>query len=117
MYGSLSIGILGLLVGSYFDQFVAGVAVYWAGFFGMIGVWQFSPVTLFDERDTVLERTASDYTLGIFAFVLVLGAPGGVVLEQGGVVTLPSAFEGATWTLVAIYAVFGVIYTALRYRS
>ncbi|WP_255170547.1 hypothetical protein [Natrononativus amylolyticus] len=117
MYGSLAVGILGLLVGVFLEQFVAGVLVYWAGFFGMIAVWLFSPVTLYDERDTAIERKASDYTLGVFAFVLVLGAPGGLVLEDGGVLTLPDAFYGAMWTLVALFAVFGVIYTALRNRS
>lgn len=117
MYGSLLIGILGLFVGIRFEQFVLGVLVYWAGFFGMLGVWYFSPVTLYDERDTAIERKASDYTLGVFAFVLVLGAPGGAVLEAGGFVTLPDAFHGAVWVLVAVYVVFGVIYTALRHRS
>lgn len=117
MYGSLLVGILGLLVGAYLNQFVLGVLVYWTGFFGMLGIWQFSPVTLYDERDTAIERKASDYTLGVFAFVLVLGAPGGLVLEHSGIVSLPDAFHGAMWALVAIYTVFGVIYIALRYRS
>lgn len=117
MYSSLAVGIGGLLVGSYLDQFLAGVIVYWAGFFGMFAVWQFSPVTLYDERDTAIERKASDYTLGVFAFVLVLGAPGGIALEESGVVTLPAAFSGAMWALVAVYVVFGVIYTLLRQRA
>ena len=117
MYGSLAAGIIGLFVGSYLDRFLAGVVVYWAGFVGMIGIWQFSPVELYDERDTAIERKASDYTLGVFAFVLVLGAPGGIALEESGVATLPPAFGGAMWALVAVYAVFGVIYTALRRRS
>lgn len=117
MLGSLAVGILGLVAGSYLDQYLIGVLIYWAGFFGMLGVWQFSPVTLYDERDTVLERKASDYTLGVFAFVLVLGAPGGIALEEAGLLTLPAAFGGAMWALVAVYAVFGVIYTLLRRRS
>ena len=117
MFGCLAVGIAGLLVGSYLDQYLVGVLIYWAGFFGMLGVWQFSPVTLYDERDTAIERKASDYTLGVFAFVLVLGAPGGIALEEGGVLTLPAAFDGAMWSLVAVYAVFGVIYTALRHRT
>jgi uncharacterized membrane protein len=114
MYGSLTAGIVGLFVGISFGRFAAGVLVYWAGFFGMLAVWLLSPVTLYDERDTAIERRASDYTLGVFAFVLVLGAPGGLVLEHGGVVDLPGAFHGAVWALVAVYVVFGVIYTVLR---
>ncbi len=116
-YGSLGAGIVGLLVGSYLNQFLAGVVVYWAGFFGMLGVWQFSPVALYGERDTAIERKTSDYTLGVFAFVLVLGAPGGIALKESGIATLPPAFGGAMWALVAVYAVFGVIYTVLRRRK
>ena len=117
MFGCLAIGIAGLLLGSYLDQYLVGVLIYWAGFFGMLGVWQFSPVTLYDERDTAIERKASDYTLGVFAFVLVLGAPGGVALEEASVLTLPAAFGGAMWALVAVYVVFGVIYTVLRRQA
>lgn len=117
MFGSLAIGIVGLLVGTFIDQYLVGVLVYWAGFFGMLAVWQFSPIKLYDERDSAIERQASDYTLGIFAFVLVLGAPGGIALEQGGAIALPAAFTGAMWALVAVYAVFGVIYTTLQARA
>lgn len=117
MYGLLIGGILAMWTGMYFDRFLAGVLLDWGGFFGMIAVWQLSPVTLYDERDTAIERKASDYTLGVFAFVFVLGAPGGIVLEEGGVLELPAAFEGALWTLFAIYAVFGVVYTVLRRQS
>ncbi|ADJ17008.1 hypothetical protein C497_06594 [Halalkalicoccus jeotgali B3] len=114
MYGLLVAGILGLLIGVYFNQFVAGVLLYWVGFFGMLSVWQLSPVLLYDERDIAIERKASDWTLSIFAFVLVLGAPSGLILEHGGVLTLPNAFHGAMWVLVTVYIVFGVIYTILR---
>ena len=117
MYGSLAVGILGLVLGSFIEQYLAGVVVYWAGFFGMLGIWQLSPVTLFDERDQHIERKASDYTLSVFAFVLVLGGPGGIVLEQGEIFALPAVFDGAMWTLVAVYAMFGVIYTSLRIQG
>ena len=116
MYGSLAVGMVGIFVGTYLDQFVAGVVVYWAGFVGMLAVWQLSPVTLYDERETAIERKAGDYTMTVFAFVLVGGAPGGIALEESGVLTLPPEFSGAMWTLVAVYAVFGVIYTVLRHR-
>ncbi len=117
MFGCLIVGIAGLTIGTYVDQYLLGVLIYWSGFFGMLGVWQFSPVTLYDERDTAIERKASDYTLGVFAFILVLGAPGGITLEASGVLALPEAFDGAMWTLVAVFTVFGVIYTVLRFRA
>lgn len=117
MYGLLGVGLLGLFAGYSFDQFIVGVIIYWAGFFGMIGIWQLSPVTLYDERETAIERKASDYTLGVFAFVLVVGWPGGLALEEAGVMTLPPTFVGAMWALVAVYTVFSLIYTVLRRRS
>lgn len=116
MYGSLLVGILGFSLGVFFDQYIAGVIVYWAGFFGMLGIWVWSPVSLFDERDMSLSRQASDYTLSLFAIILVLGAPAGRVLEQAGYASLPGLFHGAVWTLVAVYAVFGVLYIGLRLR-
>ncbi|MBP1922739.1 putative membrane protein [Halorubrum alkaliphilum] len=117
MYGLLLGGILALWTGMYLDRFLVGVLLYWGGFFGMIAVWQLSSVTLYDERDTAIERKASDYTLGVFAFVFVLGVPGGIALEAGGILELPAAFDGAMWTLFAIYVVFAVVYTVLRRRS
>jgi uncharacterized membrane protein len=117
MYGSLIAGMLGLFAGIAVDRFILGVLLYWAGFFGIFAVWRASPVDLYDERDTAIERKASEYTLNAFAFVLVLGGPGGLVLEEGGVVDLPGAFSGAMWALVALYTVFGVIYTVLRGRT
>lgn len=110
---SLLVGIVGLLVGSFLDQVVAGVLVYWAGFVGMIVAWRVSPVELYDERDTAIERRASDLTLSVFAIVFVAAAPGGVALEAAGVVELPPEFGGAMWTLFAIYVTFGVVYTYL----
>ncbi|ELZ39178.1 hypothetical protein C472_05352 [Halorubrum tebenquichense DSM 14210] len=117
MVGLLIGGILALWIGIYFDRFLVGVLFYWGGFFGMLAVWRLSSVTLYDERDTAIERKASDYTITIFGFVFVLGAPGGIALEESGLVELPAAFGGAMWTLFAIYVVFGVVYTVLRRRS
>ena len=116
MYSSLVVGILALPILSVLDQYLIGVLVYWAGFFGMLVIWKFSPVTLYDERDIEIERKASDYTLAVFALVLVLAAPGGIGLERAEVLTLPEAFHGAMWTLVTIYVVWAAIYTFLRYR-
>lgn len=117
LYGSLGAGIVGLLIGFSLDQYLVGVLVYWAGFAGMLGVWQFSPVTLYDERDAAIERKASDYTLGVFAIAGVLAIPGLVALEANGALTLPAAFDGVALTFVAVFVVFGVIYTALRHRA
>ncbi len=117
MYGSLAVGLVGIVAGSFLGQYLAGVLIYWGGFFGMLAIWQFSPVTLYDERDVALERKASDYTLGVLAIAGVLGIPGLVALETAGVLTLPAAFDGAALLFVGIFATFAVIYTGLRLRA
>lgn len=117
MFGCLAVGIVGLLIGSFLDLHLTGVLIYWAGFFGMLGVWQFSPVTLYDERDTAIERKASDYTLGVFAIAGVLAIPGLVALEAEGILTLPAAFGGIALTFVVVFVLYGVIYTVLRQRA
>ena len=117
MYGSLAAGIVALPVLSFLDQYLLGVLIYWAGFFGMLAIWKFSPVTLYDERDIAIERKASDYTMAVFAFVLVLGAPGGIGLERAEILALPEAFHGAMWALVTLYVAYAAIYTTLRYRA
>ena len=106
-YGLLGAGILALWIGIALDRFVLGVALYWAGGLGMGLVQRFSPVELYDERDTTIERKASQNTLNVFAYVFILGTPGGLALQESGVVTLPGEFYGATWTLFAIFVVFG----------
>lgn len=112
-FASLLVGMAGLFVGVFLDQVVAGVLVYWAGFVGMVVAWRVSPVELYDERDTAIERRASELTLNVFALLFVAAAPGGVALESAGVVELPPEFAGAMWTLFAVYATFGVVYTYL----
>lgn len=113
----LLVGIAGFLVTSFAGYPLVGIAIYWAGFFGMLAVWKGTSIELYDEREQELERRASDVTLGIFAFVLVLGAPGAVALEEAGVYETPAAVQGAIWAYVAVFAVFGVVYTYYRHRS
>jgi uncharacterized membrane protein len=115
-YGLLGAGILALFVAIALDRFVLGVALYWAGGLGMALVQRFSPVELYDERDSAIERRASQTTLNVFAYVFVLGTPGGLVLAETGAVALPGWFHGATWTLFAIYVVFGAVAVYHKYR-
>ncbi|RLM52246.1 DUF2178 domain-containing protein [Halorubrum sp. Atlit-28R] len=107
-YGLLGAGILALWIGIAVDRFVLGVALYWAGGLGMGLVQRFSPVELYDERDNAIERKASQNTLNVFAYLFVLGAPGGLALHESGVVTLSGEFYGAMLTLFGVYVVFGV---------
>ncbi|TKX55345.1 DUF2178 domain-containing protein [Halorubrum sp. SP3] len=106
-YGPLGAGVLALWIGIALDRFVLGVALYWAGGLGLGLVQRFSPVELYDERDTTIERKASQNTMNGFAYVSVLGTPGGLALQGSGVVTLPGEFYGATWTLFGGFVAFG----------
>jgi len=115
-YGLLGAGILALWIAIALDRFVIGVVLYWTGGTGMGLVQRFSPVDLYDERDTTIERKASRNTMDVFAYVFVLGAPGGLVLEEAGIVALPGEFYGAMWTLFAIYVVFGASVIYHKYR-
>ncbi|MGM0448558.1 MAG: DUF2178 domain-containing protein [Methanobacteriota archaeon] len=116
-YGLIGAGILALWIGIATDRFVLGVALYWAGGLGMGLVQRFSPVTLYDERDTTIERKASQNTMNVFAYVFILGTPGGLSLHESGVVTLPGEFYGATWPLFAVFVVFGASVLNHKYRS
>jgi len=116
-YALLGAGIIALWIGIAVDRFVLGVACYWAGGLGMGFVQRFSPVELYDERDSTIERKASQTTMNVFAYVFILGAPGGLVLEESGIVTLPGEFYGAVWTLFAIFVVFGVSVLYYKYRT
>ncbi|QAU12504.1 DUF2178 domain-containing protein [Halorubrum sp. BOL3-1] len=116
-YGVLGAGILALWIAIALDRFVLGVALYWAGGIGMGLVQRFSPVELYDERDTTIDRKASQRTMKVFAYVFILGLPGGLVLQESGIVDLPGEFFGATWTLFAIYALYGVFVGYYKYRA
>ena len=106
-YRLLGAGIAALWIAIALDRFVLGVALYWAGGLGMGLVQRFSPVDLYDERDTTISRRASQNTMNVFAYLFVLSAPGGLVLQEAGIIELSGRFYGAMWTLFAIYVVFG----------
>jgi len=116
-YGLLGVGIAALLIGTAIDRFVIGVFLYWAGGIGMGLVQRYSPVDLYDERDDTIERKASQNTMQVFAYVFILGAPGGLVLEESGILTLPGEFYGAMWTLFSLSAVFGAFVLYYKYRT
>ncbi|OTE98505.1 MULTISPECIES: DUF2178 domain-containing protein [unclassified Halorubrum] len=116
-YGLLGAGILALWIGIAVDRFVLGVALYWAGGLGMGLVQRFSPVELYDERDGTISRKASQTTMNGFAYVFVLGTPGGLALQESGLVTLPGEFYGATWILFGVFVVFGASHLYYKRRT
>ncbi|WP_246045682.1 DUF2178 domain-containing protein [Halorussus ruber] len=117
MYGFVFGGVaVALLLREVLGYPLVSEAVYWVGILGFLAVWQGTSLTLFDERDRALERKASQLTLKLFAPVLVLAASAARVVPKVTAYTVPEAVWPALYGFVALYATFGVVYLALRYR-
>lgn len=117
MYGFLLGGVgLGLLLREVLGYPLVSEAVYWVGVVGFLAVWQGTSLSLFDERDRTLERRASQLTLALLAPILALAASAARVLPKVTDHSVPSELGYALYGVVAVYAVFGVVYLSLRYR-
>lgn len=117
MFGFIGGGVaIGLLLREVLGYPLLGEVVYWVGIIGFLAVWIGSPVTLFDERDTALERRASKLTLELCAVVLALGASTARVLTYTDTISVPSEIWAVLWGYVALFVTFAVIYSWLRYR-
>lgn len=119
MFGSIGVGVVGSVVLRSLDYPLLGEAVYLLAFVAFLAIWQGTSVTLFDERETYLEERASAITLTVFAFVLIGGASTLRILAavDANLPVSTTMVEGALWALAAQFAVFGVVYLALRYRT
>lgn len=115
-WGLLLVAVIGFLIGSFLDYTVLGVGVYWASVLGMLLIWKGTSIQLFDERERSLDQRASYVTLSIVAVVLIVVGPGQVVLSEIGY-QAPPVLEGALWGYVAQFALFAVVYLALRFRT
>lgn len=114
-WACFAVGILGFLAGDFFGYPLAGLGVYWAGILGMVAVWKGTAVKVFDERERALERRASMTTLSLIGAVLIVGSPGRILVRELGY-SLPPEFSTFMWAYVSVFAVFGVVYLAIRYR-
>jgi len=116
MYASILVGVVGFLVADEFGYSLVGLAVYWAGIVAFLGIWKGTSVTLFDERDTALERRTSHATIGVVGVVGVLTFTSLVVLGETTTVEVPDP----VWTLylgyAALFGLWGAVYTVLKYR-
>lgn len=110
-------GVLTYIVAIELGYVVIGTIIYWAGFLGMLGIWKMTEIELYDEREQQLELEAGGLTLTVFAFVLVLGAPGLAALESVGYYEGSPVLWGAMFGYAVLYLTFGVIYIVYRYRS
>lgn len=111
------VGCLTYIVAITLGYVLLGTAVYWMGFLGLLGIRYGTGIELYDEREQQIEREAGGLTLTLFAFVLVLGAPGLVALDSAGYYEAPPELFGAMYGYAVLYLVFGVIYTFHRHRS
>ena len=110
LFGSVGVGVVANVALRLLSYPVAAEAAYWVGIVAFLAVWQFSPVTLFDERDAELERRASTLTLVVAAVVLVLGASGVRTLGALGVYDAPPFVSGVLYGYVGLFVVFAVAY-------
>lgn len=117
MSACIGVGIVAYLAGALSGYVILGTVVYWAGFLGMLGIWRFTSIELYDEREQQIELEAGGRTLTAFAFVLVFGGPALVALEVAGSYDMPPELWGAFYAYCALYIVFGAIYTINRKRS
>ena len=116
MYGCIGVGVGGFLAAVELDFPLVGLAVYWAGILAFFGVWKGTSVTLYDERDLDLERRASLLTLQIAGAVGLLSMTTLVVADQMPSVAVPERAVGGFLTTSALFVVYGVVYTVVRYR-
>lgn len=117
MSACIGVGVVAYLAGVLSGYVILGTVVYWAGFLGMLGVWRFTSIELYDEREQQIERKAAGVTLSVFSFVPVFGGPALVALEAAGSYDMPPELWGAFYAYCALYMVFGAIYTIHRKRS
>lgn len=115
-FAVLIVGSLGFVLAGAVGHPVVGVGVYWLGFVAFFAVRRRAPMRLSDERDCALERQASYDTIRLFAVALVVLAPAAATLEEVGSYEIPPAVDGAIWSGVALFAVFGISYLVRRYR-
>ena len=116
MFGSVGSGVAAGLALRAAGYPLAGEVVYWFGIAGFLAVLFGAPVDLFDERDVAIERRASQLTIGVFAFVLVLGASTARLLPRVTDYAVPPAVHGALYGYVALFVVFGIVYGYVRSR-
>lgn len=117
MSACIGVGMVAYLAGVLSGYVIFGTVVYWAGFLGMLGIWRFTSIELYDEREQQIELEAGERTLTAFAFVLVLGGPGLVAFEATGYYEAPPELWGAFYAYCVLYLAFGAIYTVHRKRS
>jgi len=112
VYGVVSVGILGLLVGILLDRHLFGTVVYllgaWVGGGIAFLVPRWSDAPLQDERDYELHNRASGLAMGI-TMALGLGVvPALYVLDAGGYVETTGTIGGGILVASGLFLLYGL---------
>ena len=116
MTGSILVGVVGFLAALELERPLVGLAVYWVGILGFVGIWKGTSVQLYDERDAALERRASQLTIQVIAVVAVLLMAVLVIVEATEAMEVPPRVVGGFLTLSGLGLLYGAIYLFVRYR-
>ena len=138
MTGSILVGVVGFLAALELEHPLIGLAVYWVGILGFVGIWKGTSVQLYagelyavrqqlslwkgtsvqlyDERDAALERRASQLTIQVIAVVAVLLMAVLVIVEATEAMEVPPRVVGGFLTLSGLGLLYGAIYLFVRYR-
>jgi undecaprenyl pyrophosphate phosphatase UppP len=121
VYGTVGIGILGLLVGIAIDQNLAGTVIY------MLGAWigggiaflapRVSDTRLQDERDYELHNRASGFAMGITMIVGLGLIPPVYVLDAGGYITITETVSGGILVASALFLLYGLCFGIVKRRN
>jgi hypothetical protein len=115
MWVAIGAGVLGFLGLDELGYPLAGLAVYWTGVVAFAAIWKGTEVQLFDERDAALERQTSHTTLKLVGVLGLLAFTSLVALGETAI-EVPDVVWGAYLGYSALFLLWGVVYTVLRYR-
>ena len=116
MTGSILVGVVGFLAALQLERPLVGLAVYWVGIVGFVGIWKGASVQLYDERDASLERRASQLTMQVVAVIAILLMAVLVIVEATDAMEVPPRVVGGFLTLSGMGFLYGASYLFIRYR-
>ncbi|GAA0674050.1 DUF2178 domain-containing protein [Natronoarchaeum mannanilyticum] len=121
MNALFAVGIAALLVGMTIGRDLAGIVVYALAVIGGDGATVYlqfgSAVTLQDEREAELARSASNITFQLYGFLGLFAFVGLFLLDALGRPSIGPTVETLLYAYAAITLTWGAICTALRYRT
>ncbi|RXK48326.1 DUF2178 domain-containing protein [Halorientalis pallida] len=116
-----AVGIVSFFAGMLLDQTLAGLVVYAVACLGGIAALLYlqfaSSVQLTDEREQRLNERASGATIMIAAYIGLPVVIGLYLLDNLGYYTIPPVVWGGIYAYSALFLLWGVVYTVVRYNA